>query len=80
MGPVGGIGCLVPRSGPNMALFEPCGAMDGESCALAPVPGETFHGQRESTEYEDKIGLMGWFLRGTAERTGHQESCNPIKL
>ena len=32
MGPVGGIGCLVPRSGPNLALFESCGAMDGESC------------------------------------------------
>ena len=32
MGRVGGIGCLVPRSGPNLALFESCGAMDGESC------------------------------------------------
>ena len=34
MGPVGGIGCLVPRSGPNLALFESCGAMHGESCAI----------------------------------------------
>ena len=32
MGRVGGIGCLVPHSGPNLALFESCGAMDGESC------------------------------------------------
>ena len=32
VGRVGGIGCLVPRSGPNLALFESCGAMDGESC------------------------------------------------
>ena len=32
VGPGGGIGCLVPRSGPNLALFESCGAMDGESC------------------------------------------------
>ena len=31
---VGGIGCLVPCSGPNLALFESCGAMDGESCAI----------------------------------------------
>ena len=31
---VGGIGCLVPRSGPNLALFELCGAMDGESCEV----------------------------------------------
>ena len=32
VGRIGGIGCLVPHSGPNLALFESCGAMDGESC------------------------------------------------
>ena len=36
VGRVGGIGCLVPRSGPNLALFESCGAMDGASCAISP--------------------------------------------
>ena len=34
MGRVGGIGCLVPCSGPNLALFGSCGAMDGESCEI----------------------------------------------
>ena len=50
LGRVGGIGCLVPRSGPNLALFESCGAMDGESCATKKR-GKRFN-------FEGKLDLL----------------------
>ena len=69
---VGGIGCLVPRSGPNLALFESCGAMDGESCAGTP-------GHLWSSIHLSNLTVVGLYTRyGFVTNVIHQRVIKEI--